>query len=378
MFGNQYLAVDIGNRNIKAVHGGVSNKKIEIKEYGIFDTPANSIRDGKITNVSAVADSIRMFVEKNRIKAKKLILNVTGTGVITRDILLPQSNEDEVEKMLEYEAQQYFPVDLKNYVLDFKLMEDITSDEGRFTRVLLVAVPVKQVDEYMKLPGLMKMEPAAVDIPANCISKLVSYLDFHLTDETAAEYAVVDIGCETVGVSIFNRNVLKFNRILLNGSGDIDRLISENYSMSPAEAEKKKIASALVVPEESDGSLSIEDARMSNIVKPAVDAVISDINRFFDFYLSRSTGNKIGRIYLCGGGSRLKGLPEYISAYFNIPVEFLTPGSNIVYRGSKGQEAFLNDYVLITGAVGATVRNGSAGRGISGVLKDLLKPGKPL
>ena len=371
MFKKRYLALDIGNRNIKIVYGGASKKKIEIIEYDIVDTPANSIKDGKIINTKALANTVAEVLKKNHIKAKKLILNITGTGVITRDVLLPRSTDEEIEKILEFEAQQYFPVNLENYVLDFKILEEVSNSEGVYNRVLLVAVPLKQVEEYMKIPGLLKMELVAIDIPANCISKFLFIEDKLIIEaglaneagvnknenensDTPKEFAVIDIGSETTGVCIFHGTKLKFNRILLNGSGDIDRLISNEFDIDFKQAEEIKIRKSKIVSEDDDIDTPDGEINISDVIKPSINNLISDISRFFDFYNSRSVGNRLQRIYICGGGSKLKGLDKYISSYFNIPVEYLSISGNVVYNGKA--KVFKDDFAYLASAIGALVR----------------------
>lgn len=360
MFKKQYLAVDIGNRNIKIAYGAAGKEKIVITEYDIIDTPSNAIKDGKIINTRILVDAIVEALKKNRIKAGHLVLNITGTSVITRDIMLPKSSDQEIERMLEFEAQQYFPVDLENYVVDFKVLEDVTTPEGVQNRVLLVAVPQKQVEEYMKLPGLLKMDLTAIDLPANCMSKFL----FHAASSEAKaeaedvikEFAVLDIGSETTGVCIFYGDKLKFNRILLNGSSDIDRLISDQYDIDYRQAEGRKVMNAIVVNDEEESAEEPETLALNNVIKPAINNLISDINRFFEFYNSRNAGNRIQRIYICGGGGKLKGLDKYIGSYFNMPVEQLKIPPNVVYKGKKKQESFRWDFVTLINAIGGLVR----------------------
>ncbi len=361
MFNRKYLAVDIGNKNIKIVHGMFRKGKVEITEYGIIDTPVNSIRDGKISNLSLIAKCINDVSNEKKMSAKRLILNVSGTGVITRDIQVPKASLDEIEKMLEFEAQQYFPVDLSSYVIDFKILEEIESQEGIFYRIFLAAVPVKQVEEYMKLSELLKMNISAIDIPANCVLKLIfdaapkKGKEGTKASEYPDEFAVIDIGHSTTGVCIFSDRKLKFNRILHNGSGDIDKYISTAFDFDFKEAENRKIIKGHILENDSDYDEDL--LNLSNILKQAVDNLAVEINRFFEFYSSRNSQNRLEKIYICGGGSRLKGLEGYLSGFFNVPVEALKPGSHIEYKGRKNRDAFNADYALLINAIGAMIRD---------------------
>ncbi len=360
LFRKSYLALDIGNKNMKMVWGGTEKDKIHIYEYGIVNSPADSIKDGRIINPAAIARVVKEFIKKHKIKTDKMIANITGTGVITRDIQLPKSTDEEIEKMLEYEARQYFPVDLGNYVLDYKVQEEVMNPEGVFNRLILAAVPVKQADEYMEIPHLLDMEMKAMDLPANSISK--SLFGFgagrNRADENyqVREFAVLDIGSDTTGVYIFYDGRLKFNRILLNGSSDVDRLISKEFNVALKQAEEIKRLKAKVFSEEDEVKELPELVQLCRAIRPAVNNIITDISRFFDFYNSRNTGNKIETIYICGGGSKLKGLDAYIGSYFNISAERISSPDSVVYKGNRRQEEFKEDFACLVSAIGAVVR----------------------
>ncbi len=365
MFTQKQIAIDIGSSKTKIVYGGLKKDKIEITEYEIIDTPEDSIKDGKIINANAIATALGLAFSSNKIKGDKLILNITGTGVITRDIQIPKSTEEEIASILKYEAQQYFPVDLENYVMDFKPLEDVFTQEGVFSRVQLVAVPIKQVEEYMKFSKLLKREITAIDINANSLHKfLYPELYFNKKNKTIIKdnenekgLAVLNFGSETIGVNVFHNGILKFNRILLNGISDLCiGFINAHRDMTEAYEE------AVVSKEEiKNVSLDLNDPYIEDILRPTINTILDDIQRFIDFYNSRNSDNRVQEVYLCGGGSRLKGLDNYLQSYFGMNVNHIRNGnderfSNVIYKGKKNIRDFIEDYGTLVNAVGALVR----------------------
>ena len=85
----------------------------------------NCIKDGVILNAEILSKVLVQAFKKNKIPKANLVINVTGTGVITREIQIPLSTDKEIEQILEFEAHQYFPVDLQNYTSDFKVLENV-------------------------------------------------------------------------------------------------------------------------------------------------------------------------------------------------------------------------------------------------------------
>lgn len=354
MFENKLIAIDIGNRTTKIVYGRASSKNIVINEYDIINTPDNCINDGIIINSDKLAKAINGSFKKNKISGGNLVLNVTGTRVITRDIQIPVSTDQEIEQILEFEAQQYFPVDLQSYTVDFKVLEKISTDEGDKLRVLIVAAPNKLVDEFIQLSKLLKRPLKAIDLPANCVLKMLSHNSAqNIIDEGCA---VVDIGKDTSLVCILRNGTLKFNRILLNGSAEIDSSIAGRLNIEYEKAEALKISYKGLNEAQAEAAASAEDADMGDIIKNSVDNIIFDINRFIEFYNSTENKYRVKKIYIYGGGSKLKGISEYFSNNFNIPVAHVPQQKEVTYKGRKGEKAFEEDYIRLINAIGGLIR----------------------
>jgi type IV pilus assembly protein PilM len=123
-------------------------------------------------------------------------------------------------------------------------------------------------------------------------------------------------------------------------------------------AEQLKISSGRITEDEQaqDPADAIEYA--NNLIKSVVNNIMNDINRFFEFYNSRSIGNKLEKVYVCGGGSKLVGFEGYLGNYLGVPVEQIFASlNNVVYNGKKSKEEFCADFPLLINAIGSIVRS---------------------
>lgn len=354
MFEKKLISLDIGNKTTKIAYGSFNKKNIIVDEYDIVETPKDCINDGIILNADMLSQTLIQALKNNKINKAGLVLSVTGTGVITREIQIPLSTDKEIGQILEFEAQQYFPVDLQNYTTDFKLLENITDSEGSHSRVLIVAVPNKQIEGYIQLAKLLKQQLVAIDIPANCVIKEFSYKTEQIFN-SEEEFALVDIGYDTSMVCIFRNNILKFNRILLNGSYEIDRNIADQFSIEHSRAELLKLSYKASSAAQSEVAAT-NQSELSTVIERAMNNIVSDVSRFIDFANSRDSSNRVQRIFLCGGGSKLEGITEYFTNYFNLPVSLLPLGNEVIYRGKKGRKVFEEDYIRLVNAIGGLIR----------------------
>lgn len=355
MFEKRLISLDIGNKTIKIAYGSANKKNIVVNNYDIIDTPKDCIKDGIILNSEMLSKALVEAFKKIKIHKADLVINVTGTAVITREIQIPLSTDKEIAQILEFEAQQYFPVDLQNYTSDFKVLENVTNSDGAYSSILIVAAPNKQIEGYIQLAKLLKRQLIAIDIPANCVIKGFSYKTMQNINPDE-EYAVVDIGYDTSMVCIFKNKCLKFNRILLNGSAEIDGFIANKYNLEYSKAEELKTSFKGFSETRIESAAASELAGLEDVVKNAMDNIISDINRFIEFYNSRENSNHVQRIFICGGGGKLAGLAEYFSSYFNLPVSTLPFGNEIIYKGKKDKGVFEEDYIRLVNAIGGLVR----------------------
>ncbi|MEN8907074.1 MAG: type IV pilus assembly protein PilM [Clostridiales bacterium] len=353
MLSSGCVAVDIGKRNIKLVYGKINKQKIEIINFDIFKTPENSVQDGKIVDLSSIINCLRLSYKRKNINSKNLKLSISGTSIITRDIKIPKVEEKEIESILDFEAPQYFPVSLDDYVLDYKIIEETSDDEGNFYRLLLVAVPNNLVNDYMQIPKILKMDIKSIDIPANSIYKYMSFGRISKEEKTElGEYAVIDFGANTTSVCIFSKGTLMFNRILLKGSKELDETISNTMNVDYELGENLKCKKLVLSEDNNIENVDQEAKQLNEIVKPTIMSQTDDINRFLDFYNSRMYGNRISKIFICGGGSKINGMDKFLSSYMNLPVESIKYDDRIINKNKRESDIFEQKFPYLINAIG--------------------------
>jgi type IV pilus assembly protein PilM len=94
---------------------------------------------------------------------------------------------------------------------------------------------------------------------------------------------------------------------------------------------------------------------------PALEAVSRELSlevqRTFDYFASTSESERIGKIVLSGGCSRLAGLDEFLSSSWGIPVELARPFQSVeVDAGRFPAEEMERVGPLLAVAVGLALR----------------------
>lgn len=350
------LGIDIGSFSIKIVEITQNGGKSEIINYAIAKTPENSVNDGKIMDVDKVASVIEGLLLKNFSKTKRVISVISSSALLTREVNIPKMNESDIEKYISLDSQQYFPVNLDDYILDFKVLEEVSGVKGPELMVFLVAVPQNIVNDYMKLFNKLKLDIEAIDIAPNALSKLAKAISVNkITSkkEDNMTTAVIDLGAETTTVTIVENGVLQFSRSIPSGGNGLTQSIANTFGLNMQEAEEYKLKNSEIVLETHD-STNLSSS-ISDTIKPMLDSLASYINKFFEFYCTRNTLNKIDSIYLTGGGSLLKGIEEYYRGLFNMPTKRINIADGIVDKSNK--PTVQKDLPIILNAFAATYRD---------------------
>lgn len=333
------LAVDIGTCTIKLLEAHVNGNKVKVIKEIMFESPEAIVEDGKILDVNQVCELIRRNIIDNKIAAKSVVFTVNTTAMIIRDILVPKTSEKELKKMILIEAENQFPVDLKDYVFDHKIIEEIKNEKGTQYNVMIAAVPLSIVEDYTQLSKQCGLNLYAIDFSGNCILKLIAQ---EMSKKSKEEYsvAVLDMGCMTTTISIISNGVLRFNRILLYGGCQLSFAIGEKLQISKEEAEIKKKSKDFMLYSEDD--LQEEEQKMMvDSIKSVLTALIDDINLYIDFYQSRVVGNHVNKIYLVGGGAQLRGIEKYLSETINIPVQKIKKLDSISFTKKRNIEELI-------------------------------------
>lgn len=348
MFSTNILSIDIGNKNIKVIDGKKKDNTIVVKRAFILPTPADSFQDGEIIDIEILSEFIKKSLRENKIRTKKAICTIQSTSIITRELILPSTKEKEMDKMIRFEIEQYLPISLDDYIVEYKILEEFMEENVNKSRIFIAGVPKKIVEGYLKLLKEMDLSPVALDLNSNSVAKLfTSKKEKEQNDNSDKTIAVIDIGYNYINLNIISKEITQFSRLINFGGRDIDISIANSSNLSLEEAEEKKINSIDLNNE----IYSSESADiLNNIARLAIDNCLEDVRRIFQYYISRTTGNKIDYIYIYGGSSRIVGLSDYIASYLNIQTYKVNKINKIILK-KKVKDIDIDIYLNSIGAL---------------------------
>lgn len=346
------VSIDIGADKIKFVLGKFAKDKVIIEKAFMVDTPEGSLGDGNLFNTVNLSKTIENALATAQVKIKDVNCTTNSTAVINREITVPKAAEDELETLVKYEIQQYLPINMDDYIVQYNILEELNQDNLSKYRMLVVTYPHKIAKQYYELFNNSKLKPSVLDISYNSIKKLIggiktiNEIEYNMEEASA----FIDMGADTINVNIYSNGQLDFSRIIKSGGSLIDRELSKELKSNLQESEKTKIELCdLNYSTFSEGS---EQHIVNNIAKLVADEWSDELNRIIQFYRNKKVGNNISKVYIHGGGANLKGIDEYLNSKLNLPVEKISSLSNVEF--SKTIDT--SDLKRYLNAIGAIIR----------------------
>lgn len=375
MFAKKLISLDIGSQNIKIVVGKCQKNKVYIDKTVMVDTPLHAVEDGNIVDKIRLREEIKNALGINNINVKDAICTTNSNLIINREIVIPEAEEDELLTMIKFEIQQYLPIVMDNYIVQYNVIENIEGEEEQVpnkVRALAVVYPKHVAEEYLSLLEDANLKAHSLDVNFNSINKLLKDdVDIngeqYIVNETNAninisEYTIepinkssicetvafIDMGAESISINIYCEGQMCFSKIIPSGGSDIDKIAAREYEVTLEQAEKRKKEFCDLMKENDQHSMEEFNA----LIKETLNKWIEEIVRIFKYYKNKNVGNKIDKIYIYGGSSRLKGLEAYMTEFLNIKVERIISMGNIVC----GKNADKNELDYYLNAIGAIIR----------------------
>jgi type IV pilus assembly protein PilM len=313
------VALNIGSQRIgMAVFEVSKSGSLTLTAYGSETIVADPALDASKISLTRVA--IADLAQRLKVGKVKARYAISGQSVFTRFVKLPPLQEDNIEQLVTFEAQQHVPFPLQEVVWDYELIEGATEKE-----VVIVAIKADALDEINAAVNDSGLGTAEVDVAPMAI-----YNAFRATYGNPEEpILLIDIGAKTSNL-LYIEGRRFFTRSIAIGGAAVTAAIAKEYGIPFMEAEHQKIANGLVAlggghTEQLDEAV----AALAMVIRNSLTRLPAEIARTTNYYRSQHGGSAPRRVLLAGGGANLPYALEFFQEKLNLPVEYFNPVRNV-------------------------------------------------
>lgn len=336
--------LDVGSSSIKAVEleGKMSN--LNLVSVGFENLPGDTVVDGQIMELNTVAEAIQNICKNYQIKANQVVTGVSGHSVIIKNIVLPPMSREELEESIDWHAEEHIPYDLADVSLDYH----ITEESSDATQVLIAACKREKIDNIKQAIQLSGKQAIVIDVDTFALQNCY---EVNYQPAPTDVVTLLNIGASTMNINIVQGNRSLFTRDITVGGSQFTDVLQRSLGISfqQAEAVKRGVT-------ESD---NVDEKAIEPLMGSVMETVALEIQKTFDFYRATADDNgvTVQKILISGGGSKLEGLSEQLSARLELPVEVLDPFRQIKVDTRKFDPDYLSEIMPeMAVAVGLALR----------------------
>jgi type IV pilus assembly protein PilM len=324
------VGLDIGSSSVKLVELNSGKGWFKLQNLGLSPLPPEAIVDGALMDSVTIIDAIRDLVSTTKTKRKDVVTSVSGHSVIVKKITLPFMTEAELEESIQWEAERYIPFDINDVNIDFHMLGS-SSENADLMDVVLVAAKKDIINDYQSVIVEAGLNPLIIDTDSFALENMLE-INYDIDkDETVA---VANVGASITNINILKNNTSSFTRDIFKGGNQITEEIQRQLHIDYEEAERIKVGSKGEGPSQ---------PAVQNVLKTASEALAIEIGNSLDFFQSTSTYEKVSKLYLSGGGSKIKDFDIVLQQQIGLPVEVANPFKRVEYSGKNFDLDYLRE-----------------------------------
>ncbi len=324
------VGIDIGSSSIKLVEFMEGKNGFKLQNLGLSSLPPEAIVDGALMDSVSIIDTIRDLITTSKVKTKDVVTSVSGHSIIVKKISLPFMTEAELEESIRWEAERYIPFDINDVNIDFQTFGS-NPENPDVMDVILVAAKKDIINDYVSVIMEAGLNPVIVDIDAFALENMLA-INYEIAKGEVV--AIVNVGASTTNINILKDNVSGFTRDIFKGGDQITEDIQRQLHVDYDEAERIKVGDKVDVT-----SRSV----IQNLLKTTSESLAVEIRNSLDFFQSTTTYEKISKLYLSGGGSKIKDFNTILQQEIGIPVEMVNPFAKIEYSEKNFDVEYLRE-----------------------------------
>ncbi|ESS71360.1 type IV pilus assembly protein PilM [Methyloglobulus morosus KoM1] len=343
---NSVLGLDISTAAVKLLELSNLGTRYRVESYAVAPLPQEAFVDKNVANIDMIAEAVKLVVKQSGTKLKQGCVAVSGSAVMSKVIAIPASLGDiEIEEQVMDEASQYVPYALDEVNLDFEV-QGVNESNPQMLDVLLVASRKENVNDRVEALTKAGIKAKIVDVEAFAIENAFKLLTDQLEGATEGKtYAVADIGATMATLNIVHDGRTVYTREQGFGGRQLTEEIQRRYGFSYEEAGLAKKRGGL------------PESYIVDVLEPFKKAMVQQISRSMQFFISSSANRSVDGIILAGGCASLPGIDSLTEQTLGITAYIANPFISMALSNKVKPQTLSADAPAMMLACGLALRS---------------------
>ena len=295
------LGFDIGNNSVKIaeVRGG----KLTVHDIRM---PDNMMNDGEIAMPNGFSDFLRREMKARKIKGRECALVFPARQAICRFLAMPKMTKEQLALNLPYEFSEFVENDPDKFVYDYAMCAPDANDDPEQMYMMAAAASKERITQYIRIfsgAGLKLKTLLPVEMS---LMRLVAGYRARDPENRPQEYCFVNLGRNTVVITIIKNDRIRAARQIEMGCAAIDAVIADTMGVDPFLAGSYKYNNFQGV---------LDTPQCSEVYQ----RIAVEIQRVLNFYRFNYRDSELSGMYLLGGGAAISQLTDTVEDMAEMP-----------------------------------------------------------
>jgi type IV pilus assembly protein PilM len=339
------LGIDISSAAIKLLELSKTGARYKVESYAVAPLAQNAVIDNNISNAEMIAETIKVALKQSGTRTRHACVAISGSSVMTKMITMSAHlSEDEMEEQIMVEADQYIPYSLDEVRLDFEVQK-VNEASPELVDVLLAASRRENVDERVDVLAQAGLTASIIDVEAFAMENAFALLRDQLPNSDDEQtIAIADIGATMTTLNILHQGRAIYTREQGFGGKQLTEEIQRRYGLSYEEAGLAKRHGGL------------PDNYNSDVLGPFKRALVQQVARSLQFFISSSANRSIDSVVLAGGCASIAGIDKLVEQELGLPTFVANPFINMALSNKIKPQSLSNDASAMMIACGLALR----------------------
>ena len=325
------VGLDIEAGSIAATEVEV-NGTIKLAASAIEPLQPGVFHEGEVLDADGLADALKSLFAEHKL-SKRVRLGVGNQRVVVRMLRLPVIEDPkEMAAAVHFQAQEQIPMPLDQAVLEHQVVGGVAAEEGSTPQVDVVVVAARRdmVESFIKPIRRAGLEPVGIDLSAFGMIRALTGVgvagDGLGQDGPPASAALYCNVGDITNLAVARGSACLFTRVSHVGLEAISARLSASRGLEPEHAAQWLTHVGLEQPLEAiEGDPeTIAEARMA--LEGGVASLVDELRLSLDYYGAQEGAVPVDRIVLCGQGSAIPGLSDWMEG-LGLPIVVSRPAA---------------------------------------------------
>ena len=325
--------IDIGQCALKAMRcrRHDDSDKIVVDAFDYIEYP-KILTQPDANPVELISDALKQFLSRNEVHNDRVAVSVSGQSGLARFIKLPPVETKKIPDIVQYEARQQIPFDLKDVIWDYQRMGGGSEESGFVLETEIGLFAMKRDAVIRALEPFVKAG-IEVDIVQLAPLALYNYVVFDMLqdlpspeaydpDDPPESIVMVSLGTDSTDLVVTNGFKVWQRSVPLGGS-HFTKALTKEMKLTFAKAEHLK----------RNATTAQDPKAVFQAMRPVFNDLQTQLQRSLGFFTNLDRTAKIGRVVAMGNAFKLPGLRRFLAQSLGFEIERVE-----TFRGLVGPE----------------------------------------